>query len=105
MAPEAPDAPSFDFKAKLWPYEGEGSWHFVTLPKSLSELIRSHFSPVRRGFGSVRVKVTVGGSQWKTSLFPSKGLGAYVLPIKASVRKSEGLKAGKSVSLSLEPEI
>jgi len=46
---------------------------------------------MKRGFGSVRVNVTIGGSTWKTSLFPSKELGHYVLPIKASIRKAEAL--------------
>jgi hypothetical protein len=98
----APERPTFDCKPKLWLYPGEAAWHFVTLPKPLSQLIRTHFSPVRRGFGSVRVQVTVGASTWKTSLFPSKQAQAYVLPIKAAVRTAEGLKLGRTVPMTVE---
>lgn len=98
----ASEHPTFRCKPKLWLYPGEGSWHFVTLPKDLSALIRTQFSPVRRGFGSVRVQVTVGASVWKTSLFPSKHAQAYILPVKMAVRQAEGLKLGKPVPLSLE---
>jgi hypothetical protein len=94
--------PTFRCKPKLWLYPGDGSWHFVTLPKDLSALIRTQFSPVRRGFGSIRVQVTVGGSVWKTSLFPSKSQQAYILPVKAAVREAEGLKLGKFVPLQVE---
>ena len=39
----------------------------------------------------MRVEVTVGGSTWATSLFPSKELDTYVLPVKKPVRRSEEL--------------
>ena len=42
------------------------------------------------GFGSVRVEATIGGSTWRTSIFPSDD--AYILPIKKAVREAEGLE-------------
>jgi hypothetical protein len=53
-------------------------------------------------FGSVRVRVTVGGSVWRTSIFPEGGRGAYVLPIKKAVRKAEGLDPGDTASVTVE---
>ena len=55
----------------------------------------------RRGFGSVRVTVRVGASQWKTSLFPQKS-GGWFLPIKKPVRLAEGLDYGDMVQVELE---
>ena len=54
-----------------------------------------------RGFGSLKVTVVIGASTFKTSVFPSKELG-WLLPVKASVRKAEGLAEGDAVELALE---
>lgn len=53
-----------------------------------------------RGFGSLKVAVTIGGSTFKTSVFPSKETG-WMLPVKASVRKAEGLAEGDVVEVVL----
>ena len=55
----------------------------------------------RRGFGSVKVTVTVGSTRWKTSLFPQKG-GGWFLPVKKPVRLAEGLDYGDEVAVALE---
>ncbi|TIC79970.1 DUF1905 domain-containing protein [Nocardioides sp. GY 10127] len=68
-----------------------GSWCFCTLPAEVGEEVALLSGP-RRGFGSVRVAVEVGGSAWATSVFP--GSEGYVLPLKAAVRRAEGLTPG-----------
>ena len=55
----------------------------------------------RRGFGSVKVTVTLGESRWQTSLFPNKD-GSWFLPVKKPVRLAEGLEYGADVELELE---
>ena len=50
----------------------------------------------------MKVKVTIGGTRWETSLFPDKKNGGFVLPVKAAVRKAETLSEGDTVSLSLQ---
>jgi hypothetical protein len=55
----------------------------------------------RRGFGSVKVEVRIGGSRWKTSLFPRKGGEGWFLPIKKPVRLAEGLVEGDEVAVEL----
>lgn len=42
----------------------------------------------------MRVEVTIGSSTWQTSLFPSKDVGSYILPLKKPVRRAEGLSVG-----------
>jgi hypothetical protein len=56
----------------------------------------------RRGFGSLRVKVTIGGSAWSTSIFPDGRLGTYSLPIKKAVRTAEGLGEGDVTTVTVE---
>jgi Domain of unknown function (DUF1905) len=90
------------FNEKVWLYPGEmGNWHFVTLPKSTGKEIKETFGKSARGFGSLPVSVTIGATTWKTSLFPDKYSGSYLLPIKASVRKKEDVFVGERVSCSI----
>jgi hypothetical protein len=55
----------------------------------------------RRGFGSVKVEARVGGSRWKTSLFPRKGGDGWFLPLKKPVRLAEGLMEGDQIAVEL----
>jgi hypothetical protein len=48
------------------------------------------------------VKVTVGRTTWTTSIFPSKEQKSFILPVKAAVRKAEGLADGTTASVHLE---
>lgn len=73
----------------------------MTLPEEAAAEIRLRTIGVRRGFGSVRVDVRIGGSHWRTSIFRSSGQDSYILPVKAAVRKAEGIDDGDLVSVSL----
>jgi hypothetical protein len=73
---------------------------FVTLPRHESDEIADRV-PWRPGFGSVKVEVQIGETSWSTSVFPSKELSADVLPVKRSVRESEGVDIGDLVTIAL----
>jgi hypothetical protein len=47
------------------------------------------------------VKVTIGKTRWKTSVFPQKD-GTFVLPIKKTVRDSENINQGDTIKITLE---
>ncbi len=85
---------TFTFTTKVWLYPGLVGWHFITLPKELAEEIKTSFAPLKKGWGSIRVEITVGKTVWKTSIFPDKKSGSYILPLKAAIRKKEGIKDG-----------
>jgi hypothetical protein len=91
---------AYSFTAPLWEYGGEASWVFITVPVAESDEI-AELAPTRPGFGSVRVMVTIGGTQWLTSLFPSKELAAYVLPVKRAVRVGESLDIGDVADVTI----
>jgi hypothetical protein len=92
------------FAAELWIWDArkDDSWTFVSLPVEASEEIRDRTGPLRRGFGSVRVRATIGGSTWETSIFPDSKRDCYVLPVKRAVRKVEDLQPGDTAAVSVE---
>ncbi|MBB6345411.1 hypothetical protein FHU36_001920 [Nonomuraea muscovyensis] len=92
----------FDAELWIWDARRADSWTFVSLPVEESEAIQDMTGGSRRGFGSLRVRVTIGGSSWKTSIFPDKRRGCYALPIKRTVREAEGLGAGDVASVTVE---
>lgn len=85
---------------------GTGTWHFLSIEGDAGEAL-SATALMRRleksigGFGSLKVTARIGASTFKTSLFPSKELG-WMLPVKASVRKAEGIGEGDVVAVVLE---
>lgn len=93
-----------EFDAELWIWDARklDSWTFVALPVDVSAEIRDRAGGLRRGFGSLRVRVTIGGSTWTTSIFPDSGRGAYALPVKKAVRKAESLDAGDVARVTVE---
>ena len=93
---------TFEFGAPLWRHPGADGWHFVSLPAGVSAEITEITAGVRRGFGSVRVDVTVGATSWRTSLFPDSKTGTYLLPVKKAVRLAEHLEAGGEVRAQLQ---
>lgn len=92
----------YKIRASVWLYPGMAGWHFVSIPQDQSKEIKDRFGDMKRGWGSLPVMVTIGKTSWKTSIFPDKKVGAYLLPIKADVRKKEGIASGDSVTFLLE---
>jgi hypothetical protein len=93
---------AFDAELWIWDARRADTWTFVSLPTEASEDIRDLASGPRRGFGSLRVRVTVGDSTWKTSIFPDSARGSYVLPIKRAVRTAEALHPGDIAAITVE---
>jgi hypothetical protein len=91
----------FEFTAELWQWDGDAAWHFVSLPEAVADEIADLAEGKERGFGSVRVEVSVGATTWATSVFPDAQRGTYVLPVKNAVRTAEGLTVAAEVPVRL----
>jgi len=97
-----------DHTGTLWRWSGGngGSWHFLTVDGAAGEAL-SGTALMRRmertigGFGSLKVTARIGDTTFRTSLFPSKEMG-WLLPVKASVRRAEGIGEGDQVAVTLE---
>lgn len=101
---------SYNITARLWLWtsgDASASWHFLTIDGEVAEaihalaLMRRLESGRRRGWGSIKVLATIGDTNWETSIFPDKGSGGWLLPVKASVRKAEHLVAGDAVEVGI----
>jgi hypothetical protein len=92
---------TFEFDAVLrdWAARREDTWVFVDLPEPLSDEIADIVEGRTRGFGSVRVDVTLGATRWRTSIFP--GSSTYALPVKKAVRRAEGVATGDQVHVAI----
>jgi hypothetical protein len=91
------------FTSELWLYPtSKAAWTFITLPQDDSDRIRFAAADRMRGFRSLRVRVTIGKTVWVTSIFPDSKRGAYLLPVKAEVRKAEQLAVGKKAKVRVE---
>lgn len=84
----------------LW-LGAQGAWHFVHVDKKISEKIRAGQKGPHRGFGAVKVKVTIGKTTWTTSIFPDSRSGTYLLPLKAAVRRAEGVSDGDMITFRI----
>ena len=96
--------------ATLWLWttdKAPASWHFLTIEGEAAEaiqtlaLMRRLESGRRRGWGSIKVTAQIGDSVWDTSIFPDKTSGGWLLPVKATVRKAEGLVAGDTAEVTV----
>jgi hypothetical protein len=75
----------------------------VTVPDDEAGAIEDVADLATYGWGMIPVKVTVGRTTFKTSLWPKDG--AYIVPIKAAVRKAEHLELGDHVDVHLTVDI
>jgi hypothetical protein len=91
----------FDAELWLWDARRADVWIFVSLPAGESEEIRDLAGGLRRGFGSLRVRATIGASTWTTSIFPGSQA-AYVLPVKRPIRVAEALDVGDRATVTVE---
>lgn len=89
-----------EFSGRVFIWRGPAPWFFVAVPAEQSRDIQAISGFVTYGWGVIPVHVRIGKTEWQTSLFPKDGL--YLVPIKASVRNSEGLEEGDNVTIRLE---
>lgn len=73
----------------------------MSLSSKQTQEIKERFGHLKRGWGSLPVKVTLRDTVWRTSIFPDKS-GPYVMAIKASVRKQEDIHEGDEVRFDIE---
>ncbi len=89
-----------EFDGEIIYWRGPAPFFFVPVPEQQSRDIKAISNLVTYGWGVIPVKVRIGKTEFKTSLFPKDGL--YLVPIKVSVRKAEKLEQGDTVTVRLD---
>ena len=86
----------------IW-WKGPAPFVFVPVPAEISAEIKAVSSRITYGWGVIPVTVTIGDTEYTTSLFPNNGL--YLVPVKTTVQKAEGVNVGDRVGVRLELEL
>ena len=90
------------FDAEPFPWHSDKTtWVFVAIPSNDADA-NDEATALTGGFGSEKVNVQIGATSWSTSLFPSKEMETYVLPLKKAVRQAEGVEVGKTIEVTVE---
>ncbi len=93
----------FTQKSKLTKYQtSKAAWYFLIVNKKNSKILKNPQIKRSGGWGSIKIKVTIGNTSWLTSLFPNKDK-EYMLPVKVAVRKKENIDDGDMVEFQFEP--
>ena len=74
-------------------------WTFVSLPKELSVEIRGNFKGLEEGWGRMKVIARTGSSEWKTSIWFDTKQDTYLLPLKADIRRKEGIVLDNDINV------
>ncbi|MEI6659890.1 MAG: DUF1905 domain-containing protein [bacterium] len=98
---------SFKFKSKVIVWGGNphdhSAWRFARVPERVSAKIKKmQEGRMRRGWGAVYAHALIRESEWQTSIFPDRHSATYVLPLKKSVRKAEGLYDDMEIKVSMD---
>ena len=88
------------FKGEIIYWRGPAPYLFVAVPEEPSRDLKVISALVTYGWGVIPVRVRIGKTEWKTSLFPKED--RYLVPIRKSVQESENLNVGDSVVIKLE---
>jgi hypothetical protein len=91
---------TIEFDGEIIVWRGPAPYYFVVVPDEPSHELKAISNFVTYGWGVIPVQVSIGHTEWRTSLFPKDG--RYLVPIKLRVRKAEQLDEGDTVTLRLE---
>jgi hypothetical protein len=92
-----------EFSGEIWFWKGPAPWYFLTVPEEDCYELNAASTVVSYGWGMIPVTARIGGTEWKTSLWPKDG--RYIVPLKTVVRKAEALEVGDVAAVRLIVDI
>lgn len=91
------------FSGPVWFWKGPAPWYFVSVPEDDCGALEATSGFVSYGWGMIPVTAQIGETAWQTSLFPKDG--SYIVPLKAWVRKAEGVEVGHPITIRLTVDV
>ena len=92
-----------ELRGEIIYWRGPSPFHFVEVPDEQSAAIEAVAELVTYGWGAIPVQARIGATGFRTSLFPKDE--RYLVPVKAAVRRAEGLELGDDVTVSLHLDV
>ncbi|MEX0931196.1 MAG: DUF1905 domain-containing protein [Candidatus Paceibacterota bacterium] len=93
----------YTFSAVVKEFTGTHPWVYVEVPKTIEKEVfhgkKNVLAKVKK-WNFVPISVSVRNTTWGTSLLPLGNNSGYFIPLKANIRKKEGIVVGKRISLS-----
>lgn len=84
---------------EVWHWRGPSPYHFLTVGAEQAAALEAVSGAVSYGWGMVPVTATLGSTTWHTALWPKDG--SYLVPLRDSVRRAEGVDLGDVVTVHL----
>ncbi|HEX5199453.1 MAG TPA: DUF1905 domain-containing protein [Actinoplanes sp.] len=88
------------FDGEIFEWRGPAPYHFVAMSEADSAELKEEARSLIY-WGQVPVQVVIGGTEFRTALFPRDG--RYLVPLKDAVRKAEDIGDGDVVTVVLRP--
>ncbi len=89
----------YTFSAKLWKHDAPGGWFFVSIPKEMSKEIREHLQWQEEGWGRMKASAIIKEIQWDTAIWYDTKNEAYILPVKAAIRKKTHIQIDEEIKV------
>jgi hypothetical protein len=87
----------------VFTWRGPAPYYFVRVEDPQAAEIEAASRMVTYGWGMIPATLTLGKTEWCTALWPKDGL--YVIPLKAWVRKAEGIDEDDLVTIRIRIDL
>jgi leucyl aminopeptidase (aminopeptidase T) len=87
-----------EFAGEVVEWRGPAPYFFVALPLDAADLVDEVKAEVVY-WGVVPVRAQIGDTEFETAMFPREQ--TWFLPVKAAVRKAEGVRLGDVVEVRM----
>nr|GID86788.1 hypothetical protein Ade03nite_57120 [Actinoplanes derwentensis] len=88
------------FDGEVIEWRGPAPYFFVAMPEADSAELKEEARSLIY-WGQIPVLVIIGGTEFRTALFPRGG--RYLVPLKDAVRHAESIGEGDTVAVVLRP--
>ena len=89
----------WEFDAEVFQWRGPAPYFFVETPAHVDDFLHAHLGELTYGWGVIPAQVRIGATEVTTSLMPKDGV--YLVPLKAALRRPEGIDDGDRVRVRL----
>lgn len=90
---------AWSFAAEIIEWRGPAPYFYLPMPIDDSDELKFEARGLEY-WGQVGVRVRIGDTEFTTAVFPKDG--RYLVPLRADVRRTEGLEVGHPVAATVE---